>query len=894
MGRTSRLWVDDMNARSAQFDLEAYLARLDIPEKGKAYVRTAWASPPARRPQNKGGNVISQFASWKNGCSTPLESLNELAAAYELDYSQIVQAFRSQPPQIKIRYCTEAGKEVVTYHYPDFLVLESEAVGFLEIKPEEKLIKISEKTPGKFIRQDEGGWRGQAGEKSSAEYGFFYRVKSSAEFDLHLTWNLRHLAPYFRAEGPTMLESVRRQILSEIHANEGVSAKSIWEVCRLETADEIWQLVARREIYVDLRRCRLTDLDRVQLFSDAEIAKAQEILLANKISPQGVSPICKNDTRKTPPLINGHTHKNFGSFRSQQSEFGPTPPEPDSGNSGAVESPAPADNDAVRRIQESASLEDIQEANRRYTLINDPALAQRQGISERTLRRWHASYRHAQLHFGTGYDGLLPRIKDRGNRISTLSDIVIQIADEVIKDEFLTLKQKTRIASYGILQKMCENKGLEAPCYSWFADRIKKISLRDAAFARRGRRAAYQHEGPIQGYGPSPHGDYPLQVAYADSTPIDVLAVDEETGVVLGRPWLSVLICGHSRRVLAMVLVFDPPSHRTMMLLLRDCVRRFGRFPESIVTDNGKEFYSTLYESLLARYGSIPLKRPPARPRFGSIIEKFFGSTNTMVFANLKGNTQGLKHVRETTKSTNPARHALWPLNHLYDLLCDFLFRVYDNRVHTTLGISPKQQFDRGVVAGGHRRHTAIAYDDDFIMNTLPTTPRTEAKIIPGKGIKVSYLLYWNELFRRGDVEGKTVSVKFDPYDLSVAYAYVNKSWVRCLSQYHSVFKGRTHKEIQLACLALRQKRRGAAREYYISAKRLAEFIQSAEGQEKLLEQRRKDLALRKILSPEEVRRDKQPHSQSNGSAKADGVPSPEIERVDVQSPGADEKYDDF
>jgi hypothetical protein len=38
------------------------------------------------------------------------------------------------------------------------------------------------------------------------------------------------------------------------------------------------------------------------------------------------------------------------------------------------------------------------------------------------------------------------------------------------------------------------------------------------------------------------------------------------------------------------------------MMTLRECVRRFTRLPQIFVIDDGREFESTYFETLLARY----------------------------------------------------------------------------------------------------------------------------------------------------------------------------------------------------------------------------------------------------------------------------------------------------
>src|SRR6202035_1147849 len=73
-------------------------------------------------------------------------------------------------------------------------------------------------------------------------------------------------------------------------------------------------------------------------------------------------------------------------------------------------------------------------------------------------------------------------------------------------------------------------------------------------------------------------------------------------GRVLGRPWATFATDAYSRRLLGCYLTFDPPSYRSCMMVLRACVRRHQRFPQSIVVDGGPEFQSTYFESLVARY----------------------------------------------------------------------------------------------------------------------------------------------------------------------------------------------------------------------------------------------------------------------------------------------------
>jgi transposase InsO family protein len=169
---------------------------------------------------------------------------------------------------------------------------------------------------------------------------------------------------------------------------------------------------------------------------------------------------------------------------------------------------------------------------------------------------------------------------------------------------------------------------------------------------RRGRRAAYQLQAPyLELRLTTPrHGDRPFHICHIDHTELDVEVVCSSTGRNLGRPWLTIFMDAFSRRFLAFFLSFDPPSYRSCMMVLRECVRRHGRLPQILVLDGGKEFDSVYFETLLARYECTKKTRPPAKPRFGSVCERLFGTSTQLIYS-LAGNTQITKNVRQVTTS---------------------------------------------------------------------------------------------------------------------------------------------------------------------------------------------------------------------------------------------------
>ena len=137
--------------------------------------------------------------------------------------------------------------------------------------------------------------------------------------------------------------------------------------------------------------------------------------------------------------------------------------------------------------------------------------------------------------------------------------------------------------------------------------------------------------------------------------------------------------------------------------------------------------------------------------------------------------------------------------------------------------------------------HCTIDYDDTFRFFSLPTTPKGSAQVEPGRGVKINYVYYWSDEFRPAPIEHTQVPVRYDPFDIGTAYAFVKSRWVPCISQYYLQFKGHSERELLLATAELRKRRQNHSKEGAITAKRLAEFLASAEAYEVVLTQRLQD-----------------------------------------------------
>ena len=472
-------------------------------------------------------------------------------------------------------------------------------------------------------------------------------------------------------------------------------------------------------------------------------------------------------------------------------------------------------------------------------------------IPLRTRQHWKQLYRKAQVQYGSGFLGLLPHYQNcGGNR--KISAEVIALIHCVLETHYDTIKQQPKRGAYGEYLKRSEEEHLK-PVSQWtfYLEATRHKTAYDQKLAREGSRAAYQFKDCVR----EPkktlirHGNYAWSLAHLDHTELDLMLCDSRTGQLLGKCWLTVLILSHPRRIAAYYLTFDPPSYRSCMMTLRLCVKRYGRLPTAIVVDGGPEFASVYFEQLLALYRVRKHQRPAAEPRFGSPQERLFGTMDTEFLYHLLGNTQATRQPRQMTHATDPRRHAVWTLPALAEQVKLWANEEYETIRHPALGMTPREAYDLSIERDGQRSHKRIAYDETFRMATFPTTRKGTALVRPGVGVKINYLDYWCEAMRDATVEGTQIKVRFDPFDVSAGFAYIDGVWRQCFTPYDE-FAGCSERELQLLASELRQNNRlqYGREQVELTQKQLAEFRRDNAGIETILRQQRNDRETRAAL----------------------------------------------
>jgi len=836
--------------------------RLALSEQTRTIITRIRTSPPSRRVQGRAGNVSGQYPSRKMGFGIQFESRhNELAAITLMEHDPTVLEYYDQPERIKLTY-QGPRKQVGVWHTPDFFVLREDGAGWMECKMEEALIRFADEHSQRYAQTADGSWTCPPGIAYAKAVGLSYWLRSSRETNPVYFENLRFLEEYLiGTRAPVGLETVAT-IRSLVMHQPGVSLLDLLRRLGCATADDVYLLLITDQLFIDLHRFHLAQPDRVPVFLDQEVAQAHTVMAAQT---SYVPP---------PPLIlsvqpgmvlwwdgKPRTLLNFGErevallTEEQQLLSLPRTAFERLWYQGTITGSAlPADEQRQAAAQDRlkrAMPKHLEVATQRYRALaatvqgNPPP-----DISQRTLQRWHKQFRDGEVRYGNGYLGLLPEWSACGNREPRLDPAVETLLEHFITTTYETLKQQPLREVYLLLEREAATLHLPAPSYTTFRDRVQSRPRAEATRKRFGPRAAASEEWYWEIEPTTPrHGNRPWGVAHIDHTELDLELVSARTGRPLGRPWATFLMDAFTRRLLVVYLSFDPPSYRSAMMVFREAVCRYGRLPQTIVVDGGPDFRSIYFETLVTYYHCTKATRPWAKPHYGSVCERLFRTSNSEFIHNLLGNSQVMRQVRQVTKSMQPREHAVWTIGDLYAFLCAWAYEVYDQDVHMTLGMSPRDAWRSGLATSGERDHLSTWYGEEFRFLSLQTTRKGTAKVEPGRGVKINYLYYFSKAFTSRSVQGTQVPVRYDPFNIGLAYAYVAGRWVQCICEYYLQLRGHTERELQFVSSEVRKRYQNHRGESAVTAKRLADLLAQASAHETILMQRLHDLEGRDVFA---------------------------------------------
>ena len=335
-------------------------------------------------------------------------------------------------------------------------------------------------------------------------------------------------------------------------------------------------------------------------------------------------------------------------------------------------------------------------------------------------------------------------------------------------DRFWLKKEKPKMRA--LIQRVheaCRIEGLPPPHRSTIQRRVDELEALGAA-RRRGENSLEAEVTPSAGRF---HAERPNDVWQIDHTIVDLIVVDEETRLPIGRPYLTIAVDIYTRMVAGFHLSLDAPSSASVGLCILHAVYDktswlqdrgvehpwpVAGLPSILHCDNGPEFHSRALKTACREYGIKLVYRPPATPRFGGHIERLIGTMMGAVHI-LPGTTFSNTKAREGYASEE---RAVLSLRELERWLAVEITGAYQRRIHSALLRPP--------LAVWQESQGGLSFDlpPDRMAFWTSFLPETRRRLLKD-GIHLEKIRYWSDVLARDLGRSSDMLIKYDPRDLS-------------------------------------------------------------------------------------------------------------------------------
>lgn len=402
----------------------------------------------------------------------------------------------------------------------------------------------------------------------------------------------------------------------------------------------------------------------------------------------------------------------------------------------------------------------------------------------RTVARWWKAYNESN----GAITSLVPKRHRMGNGTKKVT------GDEVFFDRALTrFLDAKRPSVANAYQYYCneieiENGHLVAgkiPTISYvaFAKRIKALPPYPVAVARHGKFIAEQW------YGYFAKHDMPTRVMQRveiDHTPLDLILLDDNLLVPLGRPYLTLLIDVFSGCVVGFHLSYKAPSYISAAKAIAHAVKPktgldkmsielqndwpcHGKI-ENLVVDNGAEFWSNDLEHACLEAKINIQYNPTKRPWLKPFVERFFGTMNKLFLSEIPGKT--FSNILEK-EEYDPKKFAVMRFSTFVEEFHRWIIDVYHPSPNSAKTRIPLVQWRRGV-----ENLPPLTMVEEELKLFDVIMGKKELRTLTRQGIKYEDLLYHSTALsdykKQYPQQQKTkMLIKVDPDDLSSINVYL-------------------------------------------------------------------------------------------------------------------------
>jgi putative transposase len=371
---------------------------------------------------------------------------------------------------------------------------------------------------------------------------------------------------------------------------------------------------------------------------------------------------------------------------------------------------------------------------------------------------------------------LLPLKRGRDANTTVMDQAREHLLDSCIREFYLRPERPSFAALVREVKRQFAAQQLPVPHYRTVKRRVEGLDMRLVLQRRHGSKKAREKLGLINISTLRPES--PMDVLQMDHTPVDVIVVDNERRLPIGRPWLTLAIDVASRMVAGFHVSLWAPSALSVSLTLSHAVLSKNEWladrelqtldwpvaglPRTIHVDNAKEFHSEALVRGCQEFGIQLDHRPRGKPQYGGHIERLIGTMMGAVHL-LPGTTFSNVKDKGAYESEGRARLTLPELERWLALQ---IAGVYHLSVHSALAMTPLAAWHEGIAKKGKplRRPSD---EREFFLDFLPAVPRR----IQRDGIHFNNIRYWDNIL--SPWAGRLIDsllVKYDPRNLSRVY----------------------------------------------------------------------------------------------------------------------------
>ena len=347
-------------------------------------------------------------------------------------------------------------------------------------------------------------------------------------------------------------------------------------------------------------------------------------------------------------------------------------------------------------------------------------------------------------------------------------------AQRTVRAVYLMVVERVRVRNQGRPSE--ERMGL--PGVSTIGRRVKAAGTTGVLRRRPGpgeRRAA-------AGVRPGPRATRPLERVELDHTPLDLIVVDEEDRLPIGRPTVTLALDVYSGLPAGVHVGFEAAGYGAAMRCLlhailpkEDTRARYGTthpwlaygLPETLVVDRAPHLVGGDLEDACGQLGFVLEPSPAGRPWFKGAIERQFRTHNTGLVHGLPGTT--FSNVLARGEYDAEGMACIW-LARFREILHVYLLDVYGQEWNRGVEGVPAQRW-AAAVAGGWT--PALSHDAAEMRLLLG---RSAVRTMQRAGIDHLCLRYQSadlDALRRALPAGTAVALKYDPEDLGAVHVQI-------------------------------------------------------------------------------------------------------------------------